>query len=83
MFYRLKYFKKSENGKGICAEDFKAGIKIVTINTKFILSLTDIRRFELPFSGQFVSDYALLTMSNNDTYLINRESFIDLQKSLQ
>jgi len=63
MFYKLHYFKKSED---ICADDLKNEILIDTINLSLVSSLSDLRQFRLPFTGQYRGKYALLTMNNGD-----------------
>lgn len=81
MFFKLHFFKKSDNG--ICANDFKYKQKhIETINLKMILSLSDLLIFEKPLSGDYVGNYALLTMSNNDKYYIDEKSFADLSNAI-
>jgi hypothetical protein len=76
-FITIEYFSNSD--KGISAEDFKNQGRQVKINLEFILSLSELRRFTLPFSGQYVDSYALLTMSNNDRYYIKAPSYTDLE----
>ena len=80
MFYKLQFFRKSKGG--ICANDFKNSKQIERINLDFILSLTDIQKFNMPLSGDFVGKYASITMSNDDTFFIDEESFKDLSKYL-
>src|SRR5690606_18753900 len=80
MFFRLHFFKKSNNG--ICADDFKNKTEIDTINLKMILSLSELLKFETPLSGRYVGKYAMLTMSNNDKYYIHENSFADLSNAI-
>lgn len=80
MFHKLKYIIKTDGG--VCADDLRQDIKTVTINKKFILSLSDLTRFIKPFSNDFITDYAIVTMSNNDRYFINKESFNDIKNIL-
>ena len=75
----LKYF---HTGKGICGDDFKNDEKIITININFILSLSELQTFELPFSGKYIGTFASLTMSNNDVYYLKQESYLELSKAL-
>jgi len=81
MFYKLRFFKKT-NG-GICADDFKNTEQFVVINMNFILSLSDILNFTKPFSGDFVGKYAVVTMSNNDNYVINGTSFLEISEEIK
>lgn len=75
MFYKLIFFQKSEGG--ICSLDFKQKQKICTINLSLVLSLSDLLAFH-EFRSGFISEYALLTMMNNDKYYLKKDSFIDL-----
>jgi hypothetical protein len=78
--FKLHFFKKSQNG--ICADDFKNAKEIDTINLKYLLSLSDLQKFETPLSGRYVGKFALVTMSNNDKYYIDENSFADLSEAL-
>jgi len=80
MLFKLRFFKQSQIG--ICADDFKNEKKITTINLKFLLSLSDLQKFETPLSNRYVGKYALVTMSNNDKYYIDENSFFDLSETL-
>lgn len=80
MFYKLSYFKKAEN---ICANDLKEKDQIDIINLSFISSLSELKKFYLPFSGEFKGLYALLTMNNGDRYYISEESFTDVLKQMK
>lgn len=71
--YKLSFFIKTD--KGICGSDFERPECIELINTNFILSISDLKSFELPFSGTFKGRYALITMSNNDQYYIKEISY--------
>ena len=76
--YKLYYFSKSKYG--ICGSDFENERKMVLINISLILSLSDLMKFNLPLSGEYLEDFALLTMQNNDKYYIDVSSFNDLNK---
>lgn len=78
--YKLHYFRKSQTG--ICADDFKNAKKVDTINLKLLLSLSDLQKFETPLSGTYIGKFALVTMSNNDKYYIDENSFADLSEAL-
>lgn len=79
MFYKLHYFKKSED---ICADDLKNEILIDTINLSLVSSLSSLRQFRLPFTGQYRAKYALLTMNNGDRYFIDEGSFADVSNAI-
>lgn len=81
MFYKLQYVTKSETG--ICGSDFDDNRKEDNINTSLILSISSLMEFKLPFSGRFICNYALVTMSNNDKYYIDEEEFIRIYDLLQ
>jgi len=81
MFYKLLYFKKSQDG--ICGEDFKNEQKTETINLKFLLSLSGLIKYENPFSGRFVGNFAIVTMSNNDRYFIDMNSFFNVNQFIR
>lgn len=78
--HELHYFHKSK--KGICGDDFNNKEQSDLINLSFILSLSELLRFELPFSGKFVGEYAVVTMSNNEKYYIGEGSFIGLRDAI-
>ena len=80
MFYKLLYFKKSQDG--ICGEDFKNKQEIETINLKFLLSLSGLIKYENPFSGCFVGCFATVTMSNNEKYFIDENSFYNVSNAI-
>jgi hypothetical protein len=78
--YKLHYFKKSQTG--ICADDFKNATEVDTINLKLLLSLSDLQKFRGPLTGKYIGKFALVTMSNNDKYYIDENSFVDLSETL-
>lgn len=79
--YKLSYLRKSESG--LCGDDFKRPERSDMINLNLLISLSDLQDFELPFSGKFVGKYAIVTMSNNDCYYINEQSYLDFLKVLR
>lgn len=79
MFYKLHYFKKADS---ICADDLKEKNQIDTINLSLVSSLSDLKKFHLPFSGDFKGNYSLLTMNNGDRYYINENSFADVSEAI-
>ena len=78
--FKLQFFQKSQNG--ICAKDLQNNQQAENINLKFLLSLSDLLRFETPFTGCFVGNYAVVTMSNNDRYFIDEKAFYDLSDAV-
>lgn len=76
--FRLHFFKKSST-TSLCSADFENKQEVETINLKFLLSLSDMQKFSLPLSGKYIADYALVTMSNNDKYYIDKKSFDNLK----
>ena len=73
MRLEIKYFSDSNNG--ISANDFRNKDRSVNLNVNFILSLSSLVRFSLPFSGNYIDSYAVLTMSNNDKYYIREDEY--------
>lgn len=80
MLFKLHFLRKSQNG--ICADDFQNAKEIDTVNLNYLLSLSDLQKFETPFSGRYVGKFAVVTMSNNDKYYIDENSFLDLSEVL-
>jgi hypothetical protein len=80
MIIRLLYFKKSQTG--ICADDFKNKEKVDIINLEYLLSVSDLESFMTPFTGRYVGKFAIVKMSNNDTYYIGGASFRYLSEEL-
>jgi len=76
--FKLEYLRKSQTG--ICADDFNKAKEIDTINLQYLLSLSDLQKFETPLSGRYVGKFALVTMSNNDKYYIDENAFADLSE---
>ena len=72
-FFPLKYFAKTNTS--VCSNDFKNKDRVEKINLNFVLSLSDIEKFTLPLSGEYVSSFAILTMMNNDKYYIRESSY--------
>lgn len=73
MFYTLNFLKKiiaKSEVTGVCASDLKEGESQEMINLEFVLSVSDLLEFKLPLSGDFVCNYGIITMSNNDKYYI-------------
>ena len=75
IFYKLNYFQK---GNSLCGADLNNKNQIEMINLSFVSSLSDLKEFRLPFSGEFRGNYAILTMNNCDKYYINENTFSDL-----
>jgi len=76
--YKLKYFYK---GKSICADDLKSDNKLIDIiNLQEISSVSNIKKYHLPFSGDYVGNYSVVSMKNDNTYFIDEEEFNNLTK---
>ena len=74
-FFNLAFFKFSQDRfDNICADDFKNNIVCGTINLEYILSISNPHTFKLPFSGDTVGLYAIVTMKNDDKYYINENT---------
>lgn len=71
--YDLRFFKCTQ--VGICASDFDNKEETDKINIDYILSISGIKKFNTPFSGKFIGEYAVITMANNDHYYISRKSY--------
>lgn len=77
----VKYFY---NQSSFSAEDFRNNKENeVRINPKYILSLTKLKDCALALSGEYVGKYALLTMSNNDCYVMREEAYKSLDTELK
>lgn len=79
--FTLTFFCKNPT-KGIAGSDFENMEQQVKINLDFLLSLSDIQPFVLPFSRQHVGNYAIVTMSNNDIYYIREKYYYKLNDFL-
>ena len=82
MIYKLKYFHKSEGNEGLCGSDFKNSISLELINLKLLISLSELMLFRLPFSGERVDYYSIVTMSNNLNFFILKSEYEKLRKHL-
>ena len=78
--FKLHFILKSQTG--ICANDLNNENQVEFINLKFLLSISDLLEFHLPFSGDFKGNYAKVTMSNDDAYYINENSFAELSDAI-
>lgn len=83
MLYKLWFLKKAS--EGFCGDAFKRPKKqkSINLNLNFLLSLSDLEPFSMPFTGNYVGKFAEVTMVNNDRYYIDEDSFIDLQRRLR
>lgn len=68
----IKYFKKGDH---VCGSDFELKDKSVKLNLDFILSLDELTMFILPFSGNKVDYFSMITMSNSDRYYIRKTQY--------
>lgn len=77
--YKLKYFT---TGKGMCASDFENQLQIENINLKQVSSFTDMKKFNLPLSGTYKGDYAIVSMLNDNKFYINKAEHGKLTEAL-
>lgn len=71
----IKYFLKNDV---MCGSDFDNAEYIDYINPKFIVSISQLIEFSLPFSLRSLGYYSVVSMSNGDKYYIKEESHINL-----
>jgi len=69
----IQYF--SSSNEGICGNDFKNKNKYITLNLDFLVSLSRLEKFTLPFSGNFVDNFAVITMTSGDKYYIREGQY--------
>lgn len=79
----LTYFKTTQSGKGICADDLKLKNEEVLLNMLYFVSLSPLQLFRMPFTGNGVDYYSVLTMLNGDAYYIGKKEFIRVSELLK
>lgn len=79
IMYRLKYFTK---GKGMCGSDLENTQQIENVNLQQVSSFSDIKKFNLPFSGTYKGDYAIVSMQNGDIFYISRTEHKKISEAL-
>lgn len=77
--FKLKYF---QIGNSLCGSDFENIDSVENINLEHIISFSELKKFTLPFSDNYVGDYALLRLSNNQQYFIKEPVFHELSEVL-
>lgn len=80
MFYKLSFFKK---GDSLCGADFYLPNEIEIINIKQVISISPLRKFNTPLSGNNVGIFAILRMVNNDIYHIDKISYEHLSSMIE
>ncbi len=78
MFHKINYFTK---GNGMCGNDMDNNYTD-TINISLISSLSELNRFNLPFSNEYKGNYAVLKMNNKDIYYLTENSFLEISAIL-
>jgi hypothetical protein len=78
-FLDIKYF---QYGNGVCGEDFKNKPMRIRLNRDHITSLTELMDFRLPFSGEHVGAYAILTMLTGEKYYIFHSQYESIKDIL-
>lgn len=81
MFIRLTYFKKSQIDS-ICANDFENEEYTDIINSRHLLSISNLQEFRTPLYQKYVGDFAVVKMINNDKYHIKKDMFIILSAGI-
>lgn len=74
--FELTYFKQANGfiGNDLCADDFKQPEKHILINLDFLLSVSPMLGFKKPFTNILVGEYAIVKLSNGDTFYIPPKS---------
>jgi len=75
MFIELTYFN---NRPTICADDFKNYDQTVLINVEMIESILSPKMFTMPFSGQSVGKYSIVTMLSGKCFYIRYNEYMNL-----
>jgi len=77
--YKLKYFTK---GNGMCASDLENTQQIEYVNLQQVSSFSDIKKFNLPLSGTYKGDYAIVSMQNGDNFYIDKTEHAKISEAL-
>jgi len=77
--YKLQYFTK---GNGLCASDLENQQQSENINLQQVSSLSDMKKFNLPLSGTYIGDYAIVNMLNGDVFFIDKVEYVKISKAL-
>jgi len=75
--YKLKFF--SEDPYGIIKKDFERQEKFIYINLEHIISISDLKAFDLPISETNTNfEYSTIHMLENIKFYIKPESLVNL-----
>lgn len=78
--HKIKYFSKSEN---ICFNDFSNRDSVDIINIDYVVSVSELKAFRMPFSGETKKERSsIVRMINGDSYHIREASFNELTELL-
>lgn len=84
MMYELIYFKKDEKSKpGLCGADFMSKDLTISINLRFVVSISPPAMFKMPFSGEQVGEVSEVTMVTGDMYYIRKQEYLNLRIQMQ
>lgn len=76
----IKFFAHSKTG--ICGADFNNRSRSELINLSYVVSVSDVRLFDLPFSGQHVGEYVQVKMHDGSYYYLSKDHGIDLRNKI-
>lgn len=82
MFIKLTFFKKSQSDL-ICSNDFENEEYIDIINSKYIVSISHLQKFQNHLYQENIGDFAVVKMINNDIYHIKKDTFIILSADIK
>ena len=77
--YKIQYFT---TGNGMCASDLDNQRQTENINLQQVSSLSDMKKFYLPFSGTHKGDYAIVSMQNGDRFYIDKSEHYKIMEVL-
>lgn len=76
IMYKLQYFKSGVSfeysGTLLCGSDLEKQNQTEYINLKQVSSISDMKKFFLPLSGDYRGEYAVVSMQNGDRFYINK-----------
>lgn len=79
-FEEITFFHKGDNG--ISPNMYENVSEVELINLNSILSITNIKKLFKAFSGEFVGEYAIISMSNNENYYIKKGEYLTIIKKI-
>lgn len=78
--YKLNYFTR---GDSLYARDLENQRQIEYVNLHQLSSISDIKKFNVPLSGTYKGDYAVVSMQNGDRFYIDKIEFSKLAEALK